>query len=47
MIPADSSDVLHERIRDSILYVVADAGHLFFLEQPHESLRALETFVPA
>ena len=47
VIPAAASDVLHERIRDSILYVVADAGHLFFLEQPEESLRALETFVPA
>jgi pimeloyl-ACP methyl ester carboxylesterase len=47
VIPAASSEVLHERIRDSILYVVADAGHLFFLEQPEESLRALETFVPA
>jgi 3-oxoadipate enol-lactonase len=47
VIPAGSSDVLHERIRDSILYVIADAGHLFFLEQPEESLRAIETFVPA
>jgi 3-oxoadipate enol-lactonase len=47
VIPAASSDVLHERIRDSILYVVAGAGHLFFLEQPEESLQALETFVPA
>jgi 3-oxoadipate enol-lactonase len=47
VIPAAGSEVLHERIRDSILYVVGDAGHLFFLEQPEESLRAIETFVPA
>jgi 3-oxoadipate enol-lactonase len=46
VIPAASSDVLHERIPDSLLYVVAGAGHLFFLEQPDESLRAIETFVP-
>jgi 3-oxoadipate enol-lactonase len=47
VIPAASSDALHERIPDSHLYVVAGAGHLFFLEQPDETLRALETFVPA
>jgi 3-oxoadipate enol-lactonase len=47
VIPAASSGVLHERIPDSLLYVVAGAGHLFFLEQPDESLRAIETFVPA
>jgi 3-oxoadipate enol-lactonase len=47
VIPAASSDVLHERIPDSHLHVVAGAGHLFFLEQPDETLRALETFVPA
>jgi 3-oxoadipate enol-lactonase len=47
VIPAASSDVLHERIPDSLLYVVAGAGHLFFLERPEETLRALETFAPA
>jgi 3-oxoadipate enol-lactonase len=47
VIPAASSDVLHERISDSVLYVLAGAGHLFFLEKPEESLRALEGFVPA
>jgi pimeloyl-ACP methyl ester carboxylesterase len=47
VIPAASSHVLHERIPDSLLYVVAGAGHLFFLERPDESLRAIETFAPA
>jgi pimeloyl-ACP methyl ester carboxylesterase len=47
VIPAASSDVLHERIADSLLYVVRGAGHLFFLERPRETLRALETYVPA
>ena len=47
VIPAGSSDVLHERIPDSLLYVVAGAGHLFFLEKPDESLQALDSFVPA
>jgi 3-oxoadipate enol-lactonase len=47
VIPAASSDVLHERIPDSLLYVVAGAGHLFFVERPDETVRALETFVPA
>jgi 3-oxoadipate enol-lactonase len=47
VIPAASSDVLHERIPDSLLYVVAGAGHLFFLERLDETVRALEIFVPA
>ena len=47
VIPAASSDVLHERIPDSLLYVVRGAGHLFFLERPDEMVRALESFVPA
>jgi 3-oxoadipate enol-lactonase len=47
VIPAGSSDVLHERIPDSRLHVVRGAGHLFFLERPEETLRALESFVPA
>jgi pimeloyl-ACP methyl ester carboxylesterase len=47
VIPAPSSDVLHERIGDSLLYVIRDAGHLFFMERLRETVRALETYVPA
>ena len=47
VIPAASSDVLHERIHDSLLYVIRGAGHLFFLERLRETVRALETYVPA
>ncbi len=47
VIPAASSHVLHERIPDSLLYVVVGAGHLFFVERLDETVRALETFVPA
>jgi 3-oxoadipate enol-lactonase len=46
VIPASSSDVLHERIPDSILYTIRGAGHLFFVEQADEPLRAIESFVP-
>jgi pimeloyl-ACP methyl ester carboxylesterase len=46
VIPAPSSDVLHECIPDSVLYVVAGAGHLFFLERMDETVRALDKFVP-
>ena len=45
VIPAASSEVLHERIPGSRLEVVAGAGHLFFLERPDESLRLLEDFL--
>jgi pimeloyl-ACP methyl ester carboxylesterase len=45
VIPGVSSEVLHERIPGSRLEVVADAGHLFFLERPRESLRLLEDFL--
>jgi pimeloyl-ACP methyl ester carboxylesterase len=44
VIPAAASGVLHERIPDSLLYVIRGAGHLFFLERPDETVRALETF---
>jgi pimeloyl-ACP methyl ester carboxylesterase len=45
VIPAPSSHVLHERIPGSRLEVVADAGHLFFLERPAQSLRLLDEFL--
>jgi 3-oxoadipate enol-lactonase len=45
VIPGASSDVLHERIPGSRLEVVAEAGHLFFLEQPEASVRLLEDFL--
>ena len=45
VVPAASSNVLHERIPDSRLEVVGGAGHLFFLERPEESLRLLEEFL--
>jgi 3-oxoadipate enol-lactonase len=47
VIPAASSRVLHERIPNSVLYMVIGAGHLFFVERLDETVRALETFVPA
>jgi pimeloyl-ACP methyl ester carboxylesterase len=45
VIPGASSDVLHERIPGSRLEVVAEAGHLFFLERPEASVRLLEDFL--
>ena len=45
VIPAASSEVLRQRIPASRLEVVAGSGHLFFLEQPDESVRRLEEFL--
>jgi pimeloyl-ACP methyl ester carboxylesterase len=45
VIPGESSAVLHERIPDSELHVIRGAGHLFFLEQPDETVRLLEGFL--
>ena len=45
VIPAASSDVLHDRIPGSRLEVLAGAGHLFFLEQPERTVELLEDFL--
>jgi pimeloyl-ACP methyl ester carboxylesterase len=45
VIPGASSEVLHERIPDSRLEVIAETGHLFFLERPDETLRLLDEFL--
>ena len=45
VIGAPSSEVLHERIPDSRLEVIDDAGHLFFLERPDQTVELLERFL--
>lgn len=45
VIPAESSEVLHERIRGSALRVITSAGHLFFIERPDETERVLTEFL--
>ena len=45
VIPAASSDVLHERIPGSRLEVIEGAGHLFFIERPDATLALLESFL--
>jgi pimeloyl-ACP methyl ester carboxylesterase len=45
VIPAPSSDVLHERIAGSQLEVIEGAGHLFFIEKPAETLALVEGFL--
>jgi pimeloyl-ACP methyl ester carboxylesterase len=47
VIPAPSSDVLHERIPQAELQIVRGAGHLFFIEAPDESARRVEAFLAA
>jgi pimeloyl-ACP methyl ester carboxylesterase len=44
VIPAASSDPLHEQIPNSRLQVVRGVGHLFFIEAPEETLTALSRF---
>jgi 3-oxoadipate enol-lactonase len=44
IIPAASSEVLHERIPGSRMEVVP-GGHLFFLERPDQTLALLEEFL--
>jgi pimeloyl-ACP methyl ester carboxylesterase len=45
IIPAASSLFLQERIPGAALHVIAGAGHLFFLERPDETERALRAFL--
>jgi pimeloyl-ACP methyl ester carboxylesterase len=45
VIPGASSNVLHERIPGSRLEVIADSGHLFFIERPEATLELLESFL--
>ena len=45
VIPPENSHVLGERILGARLAVIADAGHLFFIERPEETLAALEPFL--
>jgi pimeloyl-ACP methyl ester carboxylesterase len=45
VIPAASSDVLHERIPGSRLEVVSGTGHLFFAERPAATVDLLESFL--
>jgi pimeloyl-ACP methyl ester carboxylesterase len=45
VIPAASSEVLHERIPTSRREVIRGAGHLFFLERPDETVRLLREFL--
>jgi 3-oxoadipate enol-lactonase len=45
IIPAASSQLLHERIPGSQLELIGGAGHLFFIEKPAETLALLERFL--
>jgi pimeloyl-ACP methyl ester carboxylesterase len=45
VIPAASSDVLHERIPGSRLELIEGSGHLFFIERPEATLELLESFL--
>jgi pimeloyl-ACP methyl ester carboxylesterase len=45
VIPAASSEVLHERIPNARLEVIPGAGHLFFIDKPGETLALLEGFL--
>jgi 3-oxoadipate enol-lactonase len=45
VIPAPSSDVLHEGIPGSRLEMIEGTGHLFFIERPQATLELLESFL--
>jgi len=45
IIPAENSDLLCERIPRARLEVIDHAGHLFFIENPEQTLQVLEAFL--
>jgi pimeloyl-ACP methyl ester carboxylesterase len=45
VIPAQNSRVLHEKIPNSEIAMIEGAGHLFFIEQPEQTLRILRSFL--
>lgn len=45
VIPAQNSRLLHEKIPNSELAMIEGAGHLFFVEQPEQTLRILRSFL--
>jgi pimeloyl-ACP methyl ester carboxylesterase len=45
VIPGQSSELLRERIPGARLATIGGAGHLFFVEQPTRTLRAIEEFL--
>jgi pimeloyl-ACP methyl ester carboxylesterase len=47
VIPGENSRLLHTRIAGSQLHVIADAGHLFFIERPAEAEALLHEFLDA
>jgi 3-oxoadipate enol-lactonase len=47
VIPAPSSDIFEELIPNCELHTIAGAGHLFFIEQPQQTLRLLNAFLDA
>jgi 3-oxoadipate enol-lactonase len=46
VVPAENSRMLAERIPGARLEILPDTGHLFFIEQPEESLSLIRAFLP-
>lgn len=45
VIPPQNSRVLHEKIPNSEIAMIEGAGHLFFIEEPKQTLRILRSFL--
>jgi pimeloyl-ACP methyl ester carboxylesterase len=45
VIPSQNSQVLHEKIPNSEIAMIEGAGHLFFVEQPEQTLQVLKSFL--